>query len=490
MVELSDKAHKLHIAAGVLAALLVFAALVAMPLLNQPELNQLETIQQRGSLKMLTLNGASTYYQAARGANGFEYQLGRQFAEHLGVELEVVTVDHFADLYQELLFNGGDFAAAGLSPEDTAVSEGIGFGPAYHTVQPQLLYRKAEGKRPKKLEDLASGVVEVLAGSSHQALIERLAKKTNGLSVHVNREVGVEEMIELVDQGLIDYVVADSHEIALQRRFFPELRVGFDLGDARTLRWAYKSSEPTDPSLSGAMRAFFMAIQEKGRLDQLVHRHFSHVEDFNYSDLQTFSLHVRERLPQYRPMFEKVAEEEGLDWRLLAAIGYQESLWNPKAKSPTGVRGLMMLTQNTAKMMGITDRLDPAQSISGGARYFKRVMKKIPERIQQPDRSWLALASYNVGFGHLEDARRITQRNGGDPDRWIDVKESLPLLSRKKWYEQTKHGYARGWEPVKYVANIRKYYDLLVWLEQRETNADNPFEALPDSDRIILPPSF
>jgi len=170
-------------------------------------------------------------------------------------------------------------------------------------------------------------------------------------------------------------------------------------------------------------------------------------------------LHVKERLPKYREAFIREAEAQGMDWRLLAAIGYQESLWNPKAKSPTGVRGLMMLTLNTAKMVKIKNRLDPEQSIKGGAIYFKRVLKKIPQRIKQPDRNWLALASYNVGFGHLEDARKITQNDKGDPDKWIDVKKSLPLLSKKQWYKFTKHGYARGNEPVKYVENIRKYCD-------------------------------
>jgi len=128
----------------------------------------------------------------------------------------------------------------------------------------------------------------------------------------------------------------------------------------------------------------------------------------------------------------------------------------------------MMLTQAAAKDLGIEDRLDPVQSILGGARYIERMRAKIPERIAEPDRTWLALAAYNVGYGHLEDARILTQKNGGDADKWIDVKKNLPLLSQKKWFKQTRYGYARGREPVRYVENIRSYYDILIWYTDRE----------------------
>ena len=156
-----------------------------------------------------------------------------------------------------------------------------------------------------------------------------------------------------------------------------------------------------------------------------------------------------------------------MDWRFLAAVSYQESLWNSKAVSPTGVKGLMMLTNNTALQLKIKNRRDPVKSVHGGTKYYLSMHKKIPARIGEPDRTWFALAAYNVGFGHLEDARILAQRAGLNPDLWSDVKKYLPLLSKKKWYEQTKHGYARGREPVTYVQNIRNYYDVLVWLDHK-----------------------
>jgi membrane-bound lytic murein transglycosylase F len=335
---------------------------------------------------------------------------------------------------------------------------------------------------------LQQGTLEVIDGTSHTKLLSQLKKEHPDLSWRINKDMATEELIELVDDGLVDYMLADSHEIALQRRFYPELRIAFELGEPKQLRWAMRKNG--DSSLIKAITEFFSAIRQDGRLQQLIHRYFSHVDKFNYSDLQTFRIHVRDRLPLYQDMFIQEANKQGLDWRLLAAIGYQESLWNARAKSPTGVRGLMMLTLDTAKHVKIKNRLDPAQSIRGGAIYFKRVLNKIPERIEQPDRTWLALASYNVGFGHLEDARKITEKNKGDPDKWIDVKESLPLLGKKKWYKQTKHGYARGWEPVKYVENIRKYYDLLVWIDTRENGNDLPPLQSDLQEELSIPPSL
>jgi membrane-bound lytic murein transglycosylase F len=489
MVELSPRAHRLHLASGLLAALLLLAALVVVPLFSKDPLTRLQQIQQKGELRVLSRNAASTWYQGSQGEDGLEYQLARLFSEFIGVELRMIEVDSYDELYNELLFGDGDIAAAGLSEQDIDPrKKAISFGPAYHRVSQQLIYRKGSIKRPRKIQDLRDGVVEVIAGTSEERLMRRLKTQYSWLVWRVNKDMGAEELIELVDQGVVDYMLGDSHEIALQRRFFPELRIAFELGRPKLLRWAFKRGK--DKSLDKAVRQFFELIRKDGRLDQLIHRYYSHVARFNYSDIQTFLDHARQRLPKYRPLFERIAREEGLEWQLLAAISYQESLWDEKAISPTGVRGLMMLTLNTAKHLGIENRLDPEQSILGGARYFKQVLKKIPERIPQPDRTWLALAAYNVGYGHLEDARKITEMNGGDPDKWIDVKKSLPLLSRKKWYKKAKHGYARGHEPVKYVENIRKYHELLVWMDKRSQGQDTLPEPPAQKEDLNLPPSF
>ncbi len=469
-------------------ALLTFAALVLIPYYTRVPMTQLERIQKSGQLKVLTLNGESTYYEDINGSEGLEYQLVSQFARSIGVDAEFIVVDEYIDIYTELLYESADMAAAGLSNRDVIVNPNIIYGPPYFDATQQVLYRKGSQEKPKDLNAIKNASLEVKLGTSHQRYLIDHGEQFPALQWNVQNRVATEELIEKVENEEIAFLMADSHEIALQRRFYPELRVAFDVGEPKQLQWALKKMGD-DSSLLQAMQTFFDDIKKDGRLDQLVHRYYGHVEEFNYSDLQTFSRLVRERLPKYRELFQREAKKQDMDWRLLAAIGYQESLWNAKAKSPTGVRGIMMLTQDTAKHIGIKNRSDPAESIRGGAIYFQRVLNKIPERIPQPDRTWLALASYNVGFGHLEDARKITQGNGGDPDKWIDVKQSLPLLSQKKWYKQTKHGYARGSEPVLYVENIRKYYDMLVWMDEKHNGRPSTDKPLQPKD-IKMSPSL
>jgi membrane-bound lytic murein transglycosylase F len=253
----------------------------------------------------------------------------------------------------------------------------------------------------------------------------------------------------------------------------------FELGEPQAIAWAF--GRAGDGSLRLAINGFLQQFEEDGSLRRLRARYFGHARRLNFVDTRDFWRHTRDRLPKLMPYFEEAAEKTGIDWRLLAAIGYQESHWRPDAVSPTGVRGIMMLTQATAKQMEIEDRNDPQQSIIGGARYLRVVEKKIPDRIEQPDRLWLTLAGYNIGFGHLEDARVLTDRDGADPDQWLEVKQRLPLLSKRKFYQTVRHGKARGREPVTYVDNIRNYYDLLIWYTTTSDRATRDRLLLPDN---------
>ena len=175
----------------------------------------------------------------------------------------------------------------------------------------------------------------------------------------------------------------------------------------------------------------------------------------------SFEFDVGQALPRYRNNFEEAARRSGLDWRLLAAVGYQESRWNPEAESPTGVRGLMMLTTSTALDLGV-DRNDGAQSIAGAGRLLQSLFEQLPAQIHEPDRTAMALAAYNQGIGHLLDARDVVVNLGGDPDSWSDVRKALPLLSDSEWQKTTKYGSARGSEAVSFVDGVMIYYMRLV----------------------------
>jgi membrane-bound lytic murein transglycosylase F len=315
--------------------------------------------------------------------------------------------------------------------------------------------------RPRTLDDVVGARLEVAAGSNHAETLERLRGSHPDLVWIENPVAENEELLVAVSTGEIDYTLADSNEFAVSQLFHPELRIALDLEKDRRLAWAF--ARQRDQSLVAAARRYFDRVRESGMMTDLKERYFGHAQDFDYVGTRAFLRDINRKLPQYRYLFEQAAQSSGVNWRLLAAMGYQESHWNPTATSPTGVRGMMMLTEATAGQLGIEDRLDPSQSIVGGARYFVRVKRKIPERIPEPDRTFMALAAYNVGFGHLEDARIITQIRGGNPDEWLTVRDNLPLLAEKKWYSRVKRGYARGWEPVNYVDNIRNYLSILEW---------------------------
>ncbi|MGM0593346.1 MAG: membrane-bound lytic murein transglycosylase MltF [Pseudomonadota bacterium] len=451
----------------------ILVSLLLTPLLggcfSEPQ-SDLERVKQEGRLVVLTRNSATTYYEGADGPVGMEYDLAKGFADKLGVELELRVADNVSQVLTRLAEGEADLAAAGLTATEPR-KLWMRFTPPYQQITQQLVYRVGTPK-PKGIDDL-NGILEVTAQSSHEEQLHQLHSEHRDLTWLENPEVESEELLSMVWEKLIDYTVADSNEVAMNQRFYPELRVAFDLTEPQPLAWAFPKFR--DGSLHQAASDYIASLAQSGRLAHLHERYYGHLNDFDYVGTRTYMRHIQSRLPEYRELFEYSAKEFGLDWRLLAATAYQESHWNPNAVSPTGVRGIMMLTQRTAAELGVSKRTDPVQSIRGGALYLSRMMEKIPQRIEQPDRSWLALASYNIGYGHLEDARVITQRQGGDPDSWKDVKEYLPLLRQRKWHSQTRFGYARGNEAVRYVENIRSYYDILVWY----TGQENTPETLP-----------
>lgn len=434
--------------------------------------SHLEQVQHDGVLRVLTRNGPTTYYIGANGPTGMEYDLAAGFADYLGVKLEIVLPLQDGDIVKMVRHGRADLAAAGLAVTELR-DQRLRFATPYLQVRQQLIYRSGIGK-PADLAAL-DGRLGVITGSSHEQLLQDLQSEYPQLTWTAYPDRAQHELLELVSRGELDYAVVNSNEFAHGRRYYPDIAVAFDLTAELDVAWAFARQD--DASLYLAAQQYFRKLQDNGRLERLLTHYYAHVRQFDYIDAHTFLTRIAERLPDYRPHFRAAARAEGFDWRLLAALSYQESHWEPDALSPTGVRGLMMLTENTARRVGVDDRTDPVQSIHGGARYLREVVGKIPERIPHPDRLWFALAAYNIGFGHLEDARILTELEGGDPDKWNDVRKHLPLLSQEKWYVKTAHGYARGHEPVAFVRNIRRYYDVLVWLDEQRESGPVPARA-------------
>jgi membrane-bound lytic murein transglycosylase F len=254
-------------------------------------------------------------------------------------------------------------------------------------------------------------------------------------------------------------VVSDSHAAELARNFYTNIATAFNFGVPEPLAWALPKN--ADARLVVRVHEFFQRIRKDGTLHVLLERHFGHVKRLDQGDVVAFLSRRETVLPRYAEAFKEAQEITNIDWRLLAALGFQESHWTPDATSPTGVRGLMMLTVSTADRLGVTDRLDPYQNILAGARYLQMLRQALPERIPEPDRTWMALAAYNVGYGHLADARVLAQRLRLNSDSWADLKTALPLLARSDYYTTVKYGFARGGEAVILTENVRNFYDIL-----------------------------
>ena len=378
---------------GILASMLIAACSEN----NSKPLNLLQRIQKQGQLIVLTRNSPTTYYEGPRGKMGLEYELARRFANYLGVRLKVVVPDSFKDILPILIRGEAHIAAAGLTVTRDR-KKLVRFGPAYQNIAQQLVYRLGT-RKPRNLSEL-NGNLEVVAGSSHIERLKQLIAEYPKLKWKANRKSDSDELLYLVWQQLIEYTIADSNEVALNQRYYPELRVAFDLTKPQQLAWAFRYSD--DDSLYNAATAFFRKIKANGVLEQLRERYYGHVRNFDYINTRLYLRHIKTRLPRYRKLFEDAAREQKLDWRLLAAVGYQESHWNPKARSHTGVRGIMMLTRSTARQLNIRNRIKPENSIFGGAKYLRFIINNAPDGLKEPDKTWMALASYNVGRGHLQ----------------------------------------------------------------------------------------
>lgn len=425
--------------------------------------SRLQQVIDSGELSVITRNSATTYYEGPDGPRGMEYDLIKGFANSLGVKLRLTIATSTAEALTMLSEDEGDVVAAGVMVTEQR-KIWMRFATPYQKVTQQLIYRKGNG-RPKDISQL-DGKLMVVEKSNHEKRLHELHSEYRDLTWSKTDKLDAQELMGLVDSQEISYTITDSNTYQLNRHFYPELRTAFSLTEPEPLAWGFSKFQ--DPSLHQAAVNYIDKLQKDGDLAHLLDRYYGHAKNFDYVGTKYYMEHIKTRLPKYRHLFEYHAKEFKVDWRLLAAMAYQESHWNPRAVSPTGVKGIMMLTQATAKYLGVKNRRDPVESIRGGASFYSRIWKKFPERIDPVERMWLTVASYNIGHGHVEDTRIITEKRGGNPDSWKDVRNNLPLLRKKRWYKKTKHGYARGNEAVTYVENIRSYYDILVWLSEKE----------------------
>lgn len=415
----------------------------------------LEKILNSGELRVLTLNTPTTYYENSQGETiGFEHDMIKKFSAWMGVTPRFIVVNSIEELFEGLETGRGDLIAAGISITDER-QKSYSFGPSYQRIEQQVICRAHQG--PRNVKQLTNRKIVVISGTSYEETLKEYRKKHPDLHWETVSGISNFELYQKLQNGTFDCTLTDSNIASISRRPFPSLEISISLKE-EDLGWVMRSEEN---ELQTKVITWFSRHFTSSNRHELIEKYYAHTRQFDSFDTTVFKERIQERLPKYREYFEKAASEYNWPWKLLAAISYQESHWDPQAKSPTGVRGMMMLTQATAKEMGVDDRLDAKQSIMGGARYLAHLKNRIPEFINEQDRLWMTLASYNIGFQHLRNARAVAVWRNLNPNSWSNVRQALPLLTNKEVYRYLPNGYARGGEPVIFVDRIRHYYDIL-----------------------------
>jgi len=405
--------------------------------------------------------------EASQGAEAeFERELAKLFAVQLHADLETVPMPQ-GKIRNALREHKAHLAAASLRSEIDAFK--LQFGPSYQAVR-ELAVCNRNNPPPKTLADLIKKKLAVVVDSAQEIALREAQAKLPTLQWQTDYDLSALDLLEEVADGTLDCAAANELQLAAARNYHPNLIAALDIAPPSKLAWGLPTD--ADPDLLKQIQIFFDRIRHDGTLNNLLDRYYGHNNRLDKMDAAAFITAIRTTLPHYRSLFEEAATVTGEDWRLLAALAYQESQWDPLATSYTNVRGMMMLTEDTADRMNLKNRLDPRESILAGAQYLSLLKEQMPSRIPEPDRTWLALAAYNQGYSHLEDARILTERVGHNPDSWSDVKKWMPMMNQPNYYETLKHGYARGGEAVILVENIRNYYDMLKRLEPDQTASE------------------
>ncbi len=430
--------------------------LVILPIFfsNCIDKNAMKEINRLGEITVLTRNNAHCYYIYQNQEMGFEYDLAKAFANYLGVALKI-RVTEWENLIEDVSEGAGDLIAANMTVTPSRRNL-VDFSSPYLTVQQMVIIHKGNNQI-KEMKDLKGKTIHIRKGASYKERLNELNEEGFGIDIKEHHDLTTEELIRQVAEKEIEITIADSNIALLNRRYYPKIIIAFPIKQPRPLAWAVKKGEK---DLLRKINSFFETIQSDGTFAKIYEQYYAGVEVFDYLDLRKFHKRIKTMLPAYEDIIKESAEKNGFDWRLIAAMIYQESHFEEDAVSHTGVGGIMQLTQATANDMSVADRMDPAESIRAGVKYLKKLYNKY-ERAEGRDRILITLASYNVGHGHITDAQKLAMEMGLDPHKWSSLEKTLPLLRCQRYYQKSKNGYCRGAEPVRYVKRILIYYDIL-----------------------------
>jgi membrane-bound lytic murein transglycosylase F len=433
----------------------IVIAYVFRPIVEEYQFVTLHKIKKAGQITIITRNTPHCYYLYRDEPMGFEYELAKEFADYLVVELKVQIAESWESMVPLLNEGAGALIAAGMTITPRRQNQ-VAFSNGYMDIQQHIIAHR-DSPKIKSLAELSGKKIHVREATAYQERLEELQRQGVGLTIELHNDVPTEELIQQVSQGEIGLTVADSNIALLSRRHYPSAIMAHPLSDLRHLGWAV---HPEARQLKAKIDSFFKAIKENGRFDEIYNKYYGDITNFDYVDLKAFHRNIKDRLSRYSPFIKAAAKKYGFDWRLIAAQIYQESHLNPQAKSRAGARGLMQLLPSTAGSLDVNDIYNPVENINGGVGYLKKLYDLF-DQADDHNRLLIALAAYNVGQGHIQDARNLAVKKNLDPNLWESLAQTLPLLRYRKYYKDAKYGYCRGTEPVRYIKQIMIYFDIL-----------------------------
>jgi membrane-bound lytic murein transglycosylase F len=427
----------------------------------------LTKIREKKVLRLLTRNSAATYFLWRGRLMGFEYELAHEFARSQGLRMDVIVPRRGEDLLTMLVRGEGDLVAAALTAADERQRVGIEFSRPYNYVS-QVVVAPISDSDLAGPESLAHRTIYVRHSSAYWNTLTRLRASGVPLILQAAPEhLETEEIIGLVAGNIYPLTVADSHILEIELTWRDDVAAAFPLGEPVPLAWAVRAS---NPELLAAVDEF-LDKEYRGLTYNVLHRKY-------FEDPKKIRRHIRYRtgtsaLSPYDEMVKRYADAHDFDWRLIVAQIYEESGFDPTAKSFAGAVGLLQVLPRTAEELGVVNLEDPETNIRAGLDYLAWVRERFEEDLSVRDRMWFTLAAYNVGAGHVRDARRLAAQKGLNPDRWFDnVERAMLLLSRPEYARNAQHGYCRGSEPVQYVREIQSRYEAYLDMLARDQQPD------------------
>ncbi|MEE9449709.1 MAG: transporter substrate-binding domain-containing protein [Ignavibacteriaceae bacterium] len=432
----------------------------------------LDNILEKDTLLVLTGYNAYSYFIYKGQPMGFEHDLVQKLAEHLGVTPVFILVQNISNMFSMLNNKHGDLIAFNLTITKER-TEKIAFVNYYNSTKQVLVQRKPDKWRKMMIHqiekelirdpvELIGKTIVVRGGSSYIPRLKNLSEEIGGdiNIVEADPELTIEDLIELVANDDIDYTISDENIALLNEASHNNIDVKTDISLSQRIAWGVRKSST---ELLDTINHWLDSIKSTEYFAVTYNRYYKNRYAYKRRITSEYLSHKGGKISGYDELIKESAQKLNWDWRLMASQMYQESQFKPNVKSWAGAVGLMQLLPSTAKMYGTTNLYDPKSNIKAGTKFLIYLDKYWSEFIKDStERLKFVLASYNVGRGHIDDARRLTEKYGANPNVWEDnVEFYLLQKSKPKYYndEVVRNGYCRGKETVKYVREIFERYE-------------------------------